>query len=173
MKELFFRMFKRHSAEDILAFWALLRRKDFRAVFLAPTENTFTQLVRYGITGGSSFAVDYLLLYLMTRMGVPTLLAAALAFALGSLCNFLMTKHFAFKAVDAAVRPWAELVVFCAITAGGLGLTVLFIFLFTTELRMPLMLAKFVSSLLVFTWNFAGRKFLLYPGGPHEQVRSI
>lgn len=173
MKELFFRLFKGHSTEDILAFWALLRRGDFRSIFLEPTENTFTQLVRYGITGSTSFAVDYLLLYSMEKTGAYYLVAAALAFILGSMCNFVMTKYFAFKAVDPSVRPGAELMVFCAIVAGGLGLTVLFLFLFTTHLGMPLMAAKFVSSLLVFAWNFAGRKFLLYPGGPHQQIRSI
>lgn len=173
MKELFFKLCKGHSAEDILAFGELLRQRDVRAIFLAPTENTFTQLVRYGITGGTSFGVDYLLLYCLERTGAYYLVAAALAFIMGSVCNFMLTKYFAFRAVDAAVRPGAELMVFTAITAGGLGLTVLFIFLFTTQLHLHLMTAKFISSLLVFTWNFVGRKFLLYPGEPHEEIRSI
>ena len=63
--------------------------------------------------------------------------------------------------------------VFGAISAGGLGLTLLFLYLFTTHLRLHLMLAKFVSSLLVFVWNFSARKLFLYPGQPHEETGRV
>ena len=164
MKGLILKLLQGHSMEDILAFAELVRRKDVRALFLDPSGNSVTQLMRYGITGGSSFLVDYLLLYFLERTGSHYLVAAALAFITGTMCNFLLTKHFAFRAVDAAVRPGAELFLFAVISLGGLGLTVLFVFLFTTQLQLPLMLAKFLSSLLVFIWNFTAKKFILYPG---------
>lgn len=169
MRDWIFKLFKSHSAEDILAFWELLRHKNFRAVFLEPTENTFTQLVRYGITGGTSFLVDYLLLYFLERGGAHYLVAAALAFIMGTMCNFVLTKYFAFRAVDSAVRPGAEVFLFTVISGGGLGLTVLFMFLFTSRLHLHLMFAKFMSSLLVFAWNFSAKKFILYPGGPRTK----
>lgn len=173
MKDFFLRHLHQHTIDDALNLWAILEGKDFRALFLRPTENTIIQLIRYGITGGTSFLVDYLLLYFLERFGVYYLTAAALAFVTGIVCNFLLTKYFAFRAVDAAVRPGAEVVVFGGISAGGLGLTLLLLYLFTTQLRMRLMPAKFVSSLLVFAWNFSARKLFLYPGQPREEARNV
>ena len=167
MKDFFLRHLHQHTIDDAMQLWGILQDRDFRTLFLRPTENTIIQLIRYGITGGTSFLVDYLLLYSLERSGAHYLIAAALAFLMGISCNFLLTKHFAFRAVVAAVRPGAEVVVFGAISAGGLGLTLLLLYLFTTRLRMQLMLAKFVSSLLVFAWNFSARKLFLYPGHPH------
>lgn len=173
MKDFFLRHLPQHTIDDAIQLWGILKGRDFRSLFLRPTENTIIQLIRYGITGGTSFLVDYLLLYSLERSGAHYLIAAALAFLMGISCNFLLTKHFAFRAVDAAVRPGAEVVVFGAISAGGLGLTLLFLYLFTTHLRLHLMLAKFVSSLLVFVWNFSARKLFLYPGQPHEETGRV
>ena len=173
MKDFFLRHLHQHTIDDAMQLWGILQDRDFRTLFLRPTENTIIQLIRYGITGVTSFLVDYLLLYSLERSGAHYLIAAALAFLMGISCNFLLTKHFAFRAVDAAVRPGAEVVVFGAISAGGLGLTLLLLYLFTTRLRMQLMLAKFVSSLLVFAWNFSARKLFLYPGQPHEETGKV
>lgn len=122
MKDFFLRHLPQHTIDDAIQLWGILKGRDFRSLFLRPTENTIIQLIRYGITGGTSFLVDYLLLYSLERSGAHYLIAAALAFIMGILCNFLLTKYFAFRAVDAAVRPGAEVVVFGAISAGGLGL---------------------------------------------------
>lgn len=171
MKDFFLQHLNQRTIDDAVALWGILKGRRFRALFLQPTENTIIQLIRYGITGGTSFLVDYLLLFFLERYGAYYLVAATLSFVMGILCNFLLTKYFAFRAVDAAVRPGAELVVFGGISAGGLGLTLLLLYLFTTRVHMHLMLAKFISSLLVFVWNFSARKLFLYPGEPHEETR--
>ncbi len=163
-------LFQKHTVEDALDFWQLLRQGQGRALFKAPTENTVTQLFRYVITGASTFFVDYLLLFLLETVGVYYLPAAALSFTVGITCNFLLTKFFAFKAVDPTVGPTAEVVVFVAISVGGLVLTTLLMYFFTSRLHLYFMVSKLLSSILVFFWNFLGRKIILYPGKVHEKL---
>jgi putative flippase GtrA len=72
--------------------------------------------------------------------------------------------------VDPTVGPTAEVAVFAAISAGGLVLTTLLMTLFRGHLGLPVMGAKVISSLLVFLWNFLGRKLILYPGKKHKKA---
>jgi putative flippase GtrA len=155
---------------DAVAFWALVKAKDGRAIFQAPSQNSVVQLLRYGIVGGSTFLVDFLLLFFLTRAGVYYLPASACSFLVGICCNFVLTKRFAFKAVDPTMGPTAEVAVFAAISAGGLVLTTLLMGLFRGHLGLPVMGAKVLSSLLVFLWNFLGRKLILYPGQKHKHT---
>ena len=159
-----------HTVKDAIGFWDLLSHGNGRALFLEGSDNTIVQLFRYVITGASSFLVDYLLLFFLERAGVHYLPAAALAFTVGISCNFLLTKFFAFKQVDATVGPAAEVFVFAAISGGGLGLTVALMYLFTSRFGLYFMLSKFISSVMVFFWNFLGRKFILYPGTLHKHA---
>lgn len=163
-------LLQKHTLEDALDFWQLLRRRRFRALFQEPAANTVTQLFRYVITGASTFFVDYLLLFLLETAGMHYLPASALSFTVGITCNFLLTKYFAFKAVDATVSPPAEVAVFVAISVGGLVLTTLLMYFFTSHLQVYFMVSKLISSILVFFWNFLGRKILLYPGKVHEKL---
>lgn len=152
------------TTQDALRFWELLKHGDVRALFVTPTQNTMVQFFRYVITGSSTFLVDFGLLFLLETVGVHYLPAAACSFLVGISCNFLLTKFFAFKAVDPTVGPAGEVILFAAISGGGLALTVLLMYLFTSWLHLYFMLSKLISSMLVFFWNFLGRKLLLYPG---------
>ena len=168
MKPMKKRMLQDHTIQD--AFWQLLRRGRFRPLLAEPTENTIIQLFRYVITGASSFLVDFLLLFLLELAGLYYLPASAVSFLVGISCNFLLTKFFAFKSVDPTVGPTAEVFVFAAISGGGLVLTMVLMYLFTSRLQLYFMVSKLISSILVFFWNFLGRKFILYPGKVHEHA---
>lgn len=149
---------------DALAFWRALRTGDVRTLFQAGTGNSVVQLFRYAMVGGSTFLVDYLLLLGLTAAGAPTVPASGVSFAVGIFCNFLLTKFFAFKSVDPTVKGAGEVAVFLVISLVGLGLTMVLMHWFADRLGLPVPLAKPVSALLVFLWNFLGRKMILYPG---------
>ena len=153
---------------DARGFWEILRRGDFRSLFAAGSQNSLVQLFRYGLTGGTSFLVDFLLLFLLERAGVYYLPAAAVAFTVGITCNFLLTKFFAFRSIAPSVKGAGEVAVFAAISGVGLGLTMLLMYFFTSRLHLYFMLSKLISSVTVFLWNFLGRKLILYPGKKNE-----
>lgn len=164
------RRLREQTIQDALGFWTMLKGKQFRALFAQPTQNTIVQFVRYVITGASTFFVDFFLLFVLEHLGCHYLPASACSFLVGITCNFLLTKFFAFQAVDPTVGPAAEVIVFAAISGGGLVLTMLLMYLFTSKLHLYFMLSKFISSILVFFWNFFGRKLILYPGKKKRQT---
>ena len=141
MKPMKKRMLQDHTIQDALAFWQLLRRGRFRPLLAEPTENTIIQLFRYVITGASSFLVDFLLLFLLELAGLYYLPASAVSFLVGISCNFLLTKFFAFKSVDPTVGPTAEVFVVAAISGGGLVLTMVLMYLFTSRLQLYFMVS--------------------------------
>ena len=149
---------------DAAEFWRALRTGDVRALFGSGTGNSVVQLFRYALVGGSTFLADFLLLFILTKAGVPTVPASGTAFAVGITCNFLLTKFFAFKSVAPRARGAGEVAIFAVISAVGLVLTMVLMHLFADVAGLPVMLAKLVSSALVFSWNFLGRKLILYPG---------
>lgn len=154
----------RQLAADWREFLREWRTGDLRALFQSGSGNGMVQLFRYALVGGSTFLVDYLLLFVLTRAGVSPVPAAGISFAVGITCNFLLTKFFAFKSVDPRVEGAGEVAVFAFISGVGLLLTMLLIHLFTGPAGLPVMLAKLISSVIVFAWNFLGRKLILYPG---------
>ena len=151
-------------AADAVEFWRELKTGDVRDLFQTGTGNSVVQLFRYALVGGSTFLVDYVLLFVLTRAGVATVPAAGTAFAVGITCNFLLTKFFAFKSVDPLVGGAGEVAIFVFISAVGLGLTMALMHLFTDVAGLHVMVSKLVSSIIVFLWNFLGRKLILYPG---------
>ena len=149
---------------DALDFWEHLRTGDVRSLFGAGTDNSRVQLFRYALVGGSTFLVDYVLLLVLTRLGLATVPASGLSFTTGIVCNFLLTKFFAFKSIDPRAKGAGEVGLFAVISLVGLGLTMIFMHLFTDLAGIHVALAKPLSSALVFFWNFLGRKLILYPG---------
>ena len=166
MKALFSEKFRADAAE----FWRELRTGDVRDLFQTGTGNSVVQLFRYALVGGSTFLVDYALLFLLTRAGVAAVPASGTAFAVGVTCNFLLTKFFAFKSMDPLARGAGEVAIFAVISLVGLGLTMALMHLFANTAGVPVMLAKLFSSALVFFWNFLGRKLILYPGKKQERA---
>lgn len=156
-----------------IEFWQLLKRKDFHSLLSAPTQNIVTQFLRYVFVGMLSFCIDFFFLYLLEALGLHYLSAAGFAFSIGIGVNFILTKFFVFKQVDPTVGPTAEIVVFLAIAIVGLVLTELLMFYFTGHLHIYFMTSKFISSLLVFLWNFLGRKLILYRGKLRESAPQI
>ena len=51
-------------------FFELLKKGDLRGLLIAPTEDTFLQFFRYIFVGGASFVADFVLLHIITDLGV-------------------------------------------------------------------------------------------------------
>ena len=109
---------------DALDFWEHLRTGDVKSLLGAGTDNSLVQLFRYALVGGSTFLVDYVLLLVMTRLGVATVPASGISFAAGIICNFLLTKFFAFKSINPRAKGAGEVGLFAVISLVGLGLTI-------------------------------------------------
>ena len=142
-------------------------------LFTGETDNTFIQFFRYVFVGGFAFVVDYGCLALMVEaFSFGPTLAAVIAFVLGLAVNYILSTLWIFKNSKIGNRL-AEFAAFAVIGVIGLGINELIIWLFSDVIA-PLrpfgdlpedkyyLVGKLVSTAIVFIWNFAARKFLLF-----------
>lgn len=137
-------------------------KKWLNILFVAPTDNWFLQLFRYGFVGGMAFLVDYGTLFCLTNYaGVPYLWSAAVAFILGLVTNYLISISWVFRH-SGKMQIWQEFLFFAIIGVIGLGLNELIMYAGTDLLQLHYMISKLISTAIVFFWNFFARKFLLF-----------
>ena len=132
-------------------------------LFIEPTDSTSLQAVRYFLFGAIPTAVDMGLLWLLrTCFGEELLLLwTGIAFVVATYVTYLISIRFVFNSRNVSNKA-VELAVFFGVRACGLGWTELLMWLFARKFGMLYMLAKFIIVLIVFVWNFAMNKILLF-----------
>lgn len=128
-----------------------------------PTGNIFIQLLRYFVSGGVAFVVDFSLLYILTEfVGLHYRLSTIIAFTVGLLITYLFSVLWVFdnrRFKNAKV----EISIFAFIGIVGLLLTSFFMWFFTDKLSTHYMLSKVFTTIIVFLWNFIMKKLTLFP----------
>ena len=144
-----------------------------KELFSGETDNTFIQFFRYLFVGGFAFVVDYGTLMLLVEVfDFNAKLAAVVAFILGLIVNYILSTLWIFRNSKINNRL-AEFAAFAVIGVIGLGINELIIWLFDDVIapRRPLdfipedkyyLIGKLVSTAVVFVWNFAARKFIIF-----------
>lgn len=124
------------------------------------------QFLRYVVVGGIAFAVDFGSLYLLTELaGIHYLVSALIAFVLGLIVNYLLSKSWVFdrrSMNDAAT----EFLVFAAIGVVGLGLNEMILWILSGKMHIHYMAGKAVSAGIVLVWNFGARRRALFSSRP-------
>ena len=136
---------------------------NFKKIFYEPTQNSLLQFFRYGFVGGIATIADWGTLYALTDwVNIHYLISGVAAFIIGLGVNFLLSKKFVFSGEKNQHSPSTEFVVYGIIGVIGLLLTMGIMMLLTEKLLWHYMLSKIISTVLVFVWNFAARKVVLY-----------
>ncbi len=143
-------------------FFSLLKARDFKGLFITPSDNLILQMLRYLLVGGTAFVADFGTLWALTAAGMNEYLATAVAFLVGLSANYLLSKALVFTKEQARVSKVAEFLAYAVIGVCGLGLTELLIFIGIDLLHIHVLIAKIVAAALVLVWNFTARKVLLY-----------
>ena len=89
---------------------------------------------------------------------------AAIAFVMGLIVNFILSKLLVFTTGAKVKNTMLEFLSYTVIGIIGLGLTEAIIWLGTVPLHIPVLIAKIIAAVLVLIWNFAARKIFLYGG---------
>lgn len=145
--------------KELLELIFSFRLKD---LFFTPTTNGMIQFFRYAFVGGVATIVDWGVQFIATEAGLHYLISAILAFILGLICNFALSKLFVFNAQEARVNPVAEFVSYGIIGVIGLGITVLIMYVLTDIFKIYFMFSKIIATLIVLFWNYFARKTFLY-----------
>ena len=120
------------------------------------------QFVRYFISGGVAFCVDFLLMMLLhDRFNIIAEVAGTISFAVGLVITYLMSIFWIFNQRRFNNRV-AEFLGFTIIGVVGLVLTYFIMRIFTNSLQINYLLAKIVSTIIVTLWNFLAKKYFLF-----------
>ena len=140
------------------------------------TESRLGEVVRFALTGGICFLVEFAALVLLKEgLGLDTLIATPIAFALSVVVNYALCIRWVFRgATDGGAAAKAG---FAVTSVMGLvlneGLMLLFRVILgedavlLTLLSYPVtmyMLNKVLSTLLVMVWNYFTKKAVLQSG---------
>ena len=134
-----------------------------KQLFSGDTDNTFRQFFRYVFVGGFAFVVDYgIMTALVELCRFDPVIAATISFVAGLLVNYVLSTFWIFKNSKIKNRL-AEFAAFAAVGVVGLGINAAIIWLFE-EIPQDkyYLVGKLVSTVIVFIWNFAGRKFIIF-----------
>ena len=148
-------------------------RRRLTSLFIGETDNPIVQLFRYALVGGLAFVIDFSSLFTLKEFGrLPYLWAAALAFILGLLTNYVISVTWVFN--KRAVKNWqVEFVIFALLGVLGLGINELSMFVLTSVIGFHYLASKLVSTAMTFSWNYLSRKVLLFSFSGKEPADEI
>ena len=121
-------------------------------------------IARYFVVGGVCALVDLALFLAFAQgLGLPYLRVAAASFVAATLLNYFLSVRFVFVSGLRFGRRWEVALVF-AVSAVGLGLNQLILALCVEQAGLSLFLSKVVATGGVFSWNYFGRRVLVFGG---------
>lgn len=122
----------------------------------------FTQAVKYFIVGGLCTIVDVGLLYALTQfLGINYLISSVISFMSGAVLNYFLCTIWIFK-TRVVINRVLEFLFYIIITAVGLGINTLIIWLLTDFFYFHYLLSKIGAIFFTYWWNFGARKYFLH-----------
>ena len=121
------------------------------------------ELIRFGVTGGVCFLVEFAALTaLVELLRMPVLWATALAFLISVVVNYALCVKWVFTgAKGGSGRVQMQFLV----TSGmGLGLNELLMWLMNIRLGVQYQVAKVIATLIVMIWNYVTKRLVLRGG---------
>ncbi|WP_296794076.1 GtrA family protein [uncultured Methanobrevibacter sp.] len=132
-----------------------------RKLFVDKTDNIFLQFFRFIFVGGTAFIIDFSIYILLCYLGINYLIAAAVAFFISVIANYILSTSWVFNQSQIENRA-VEFNIFLGISIVGWVFTEILLYLFVDILSLGLILSKIIASFLVLFWNFGARRLMFY-----------
>lgn len=128
---------------------------------VALTQETTKQFGKFAIVGLMSLAVDYaLLMFLVEACKADLFFSTTVSFIASVIVNYVLSMKYVFDHREGMSRK-REFTIFAILSAVGLGLNDLYMFVGVTMLNIGYQAMKLISTFLVTWYNFfSRRKFL-------------
>ena len=130
-----------------------------------PRSSLIGQFVRYLVTGGFAFVVDFLLYaFCLYELNWHYLVANLAGLVAGLIINYVMSVAWVFSECKRVLedRKTVEFGVFAIVGIIGVGINELLMLLMVGMLDANEMKSKIVAAILVLMWNFGVRKMVLF-----------
>ena len=127
--------------------------------------NIVGQFLRYFVTGGLAFIVDFGVFSLaLYYFNIHYLVANLIGLMAGNVVNYLLSLGWVFSAEKRKMEKHRllEITVFVIISLVGMGLNELLMYLFVDMLFVQEMLSKIAAAIIVLVYNFLARKYILF-----------
>ena len=122
---------------------------------------TTKQFAKFAVVGFASLAVDYaLLLVLVEWMHIDLLFSTTVSFIASVIVNYALSMRFVFEHKEDMSRK-REFTIFAILSAIGLGLNDLYMFVGVTFLSIGYQAMKAIATFLVTWYNYFSRRFFL------------
>lgn len=123
-----------------------------------PPRQNLTPFLKYCVVGVLGTAIDVAILWLLVRFGgLPVLAATSISFTVSVVNNFILNKFWTFSHPSQNYRKL--FIKFIIVSAGGLLLTNVFMWLFVHAIEIWYIWAKLITSGVVLVWNFLANKY--------------
>ena len=130
-----------------------------------PRGSLIGQVLRYLVTGGFAFIVDFglfaLCLYIFEW---HYLLANLVGLVAGLVLNYTLSIVWVFTACKRTLekKKVAEFTLFALVGIAGVGINQVLMYLMVGILDLNEMVSKMIAAILVLLWNFGARKLMLF-----------
>lgn len=132
-------------------------------------EKTFGQyavIVRYFISGGSSFGTNIIVLYLLTEyLKVYYLVSAVLSFLIAFVVSFFMMKHWTFQDVSTD-GVHKQMSAYLGVALMNLLLNTALVYLFVEYMGIWYIFSQVAASLIIAVSSFFIYKYLIFAKVP-------
>lgn len=127
----------------------------------ALTQENTKQFGKFAIVGLTSLAVDYaLLMFLVEACEADLFFSTTVSFIVSVIINYVLSMKYVFDHRESMSRK-REFTIFAILSAVGLGLNDLYMFVGVTMLNIGYQAMKLISTFLVTWYNFFSRKKFL------------
>ena len=157
-----------HLGGKMKELFSLIAKHDFKALFYQKTDNIFIQFFRYCFVGGIATVIEGGALWLIQHFlfkeanGFYVYISQGIAFVLGLIANFILSKLFVFQEKSEKTNAAGEFVAYAVIGIVGLLMKELLLWLFHVQIGIHYMIVWVISTIIVLIWNYTARKIALY-----------
>ncbi len=130
-----------------------------------PRQSLVGQVLRYLVTGGLAFVVDFGLFALcLYALEWHYLLANLAGLVAGLVLNYALSIVWVFTACRRTLEKQkiVEFTLFALVGVAGVGINQLLMYLMVGFFDWNEMVSKMVAAVLVLAWNFGARKLMLF-----------
>lgn len=128
-------------------------------------KNIIGQFIRYFVTGGLAFIVDFGVFALsLYYFEIHYLVSNLIGLMAGNVVNYLLSIGWVFSSEKRKMEKHRllEIIVFVLISLFGMGLNEFLMYLFVGVLVVQEMISKIVAAIIVLLYNFFARKYILF-----------
>lgn len=132
---------------------------------MSGNQNIIGQFLRYFVTGGLAFVVDFGVFALAFYcFNIHYLVANLIGLMGGNVVNYLLSIGWVFSAEKRKMEKHLvmEITVFIVISLVGMALNELLMYIFVDLLLVQEMVSKVGAAVIVLLYNFLARKFILF-----------